>query len=342
MQDRILRILGEKSKSHPAHSMRRPRRAAGHGFGLRCWVALFSTLGCLHVRARPPQVDGSQALQFVRGIVAIAPRHSGTDGARQAARWIREHCRDLGAAARMDQWEEETAHGRKTFQNVIAVIPGRSANRVIVGSHYDGKYLPDVPDFPGANDSGSSTGLLLEMIRVLADAPEPPPLTLEFAFFDGEECYERYGPKDGLHGSKRHAADVRKRLKNYVAMILLDMIGDRQLTVTLPRDSDPRLARLLLEEAAERGWERHFGWFRRGTIIDDHKPFADIGLPAINVIDFEYGPGNSYWHTPEDTMDKLSPRSLEIIGNTVMGLLWQLGEEFNTPDATDPETAPSP
>ncbi|MDT8391291.1 MAG: M28 family peptidase [Lentisphaeria bacterium] len=275
----------------------------------------------------PPDIDGAAALEKVTQLLRFSPRDSGTENARKAAEWIAAQCRDTGAITTMDTWKETTDTGEVTFRNVIAVVPGASRQRIIVGSHYDTKKLPNVPDFQGANDSGSSTGLLLEMIRTIQTAGTRPPFTLECVFFDGEECVNTYTERDGLHGSRRHAAGIKQanRVKDYRAMILLDMIGDKDLTVTLPSDTPPALLNRLLTAAARHHVESKFTMSRH-PIIDDHVPFAAIGIPAMDIIDFQYGPGNAYWHTAADTLDKLSAKSLDIIGKVVLTMIWDMTE----------------
>jgi hypothetical protein len=277
--------------------------------------------------AEAPVVDGRRALDKVRQLVAISPRDSGTENARKAAVWIAAQCRELGTKPEVDSWEEETANGKMSFHNVKAVVPGRRERRLILGSHFDTKRLPSIPGFQGANDSGSSTGLLLEIMRVIRASAEPPPFTLEFMFFDGEECVREYGPRDGLHGSRRRAKQLAEadEVDQYEGMILLDMVGDADLTVTLSPDTPPELGTVLLQAAAAQRVGEHFS-FHRSRILDDHVPFAEIGIQAVNVIDFHYGPENSYWHTAGDTMDKLSAESLQTVGNVVLETIWRLAE----------------
>ncbi len=292
-------------------------------------LAVVARLGAAQAPAAPataPRIDGQRALRTVAEFIAISPRDSGTANAAAAADWLAERCRQLGAETLVDRWQEDTDFGPKTFANVVAVLPGQSPKRVLVGSHYDTKVMPDVPNFQGANDSGSSTGVLLEMLQTFQEQAIVPPYTLEFVFFDGEEAVQTYTPGDGLHGSRRHARQIRDRqaVDHYLAMVLLDMIGDRDLKVTFPSDTPTALAKLAFAAAAELGVGRHFGYFKGGRIIDDHVPFMEIGMPAINFIDFEYGPNNAFWHTAEDTLDKLSARSLEIVGNVALRLIWGL------------------
>lgn len=271
-----------------------------------------------------PEIDGERALRLTAELAAIRPRHSGTSGAAEAAAWLRDQCAATGCEVRIDVWDEQTPAGMTTFRNVIATRPGKIKKRVLLGSHYDTKYLPEVADFVGANDSASSSALLLELMRVMVAYPETSDYSLEFVFFDGEECRVRYSVGDGLHGSRRHAEQIAAagRVGEYAAMILLDMIGDKDLTVTIPLNTDRGLARRVLQIAERRGVRKYFGYYPQG-IIDDHVPFAEVGMPVVNLIDFEYGPDNRYWHTAEDTLDKLSATSLKIVGEVVVELLSQ-------------------
>ncbi|MDZ4198915.1 MAG: M28 family peptidase, partial [Kiritimatiellia bacterium] len=273
-----------------------------------------------------PALDGNRALSEVAAFVELGLRDAGTEGAARAAEYLRERLLALGVEARIDEFTEVTVTGQLPFRNVIGRLPGRGDGLIILGSHFDTKAgMGD--GFQGANDSGSSTGLLLELARVLAAGPVMGP-EIQFAFFDGEECQVAYGPNDGLHGSRKMARDLvaSGRRSDVLAVLVLDMIGDRDLTVTLPRNATPRLLSLAFEAARAEEARRHFSLFR-SEILDDHVPFLEQGMPAIVLIDFEYGhaPGlNDYWHTLEDSMDKLSAESLDIVGRVVLRMIRML------------------
>lgn len=270
----------------------------------------------------PPAVDGANALRLATAFTALGPRPAGSPGAQQAAVWITARCREYGYVPEVDTWTEAPAGTALTFRNVLACLPGRAPGRILIASHYDTKLLPEAPGFAGANDSASSTGLLLELMRAFARLqPAWAGPTLEFAFFDGEECLDHYSATDGLRGSSRLAARLRTTgtAKEYRAMILLDMVGDRDLKLTLPVDTEPGLARRLLRLAERRNWDSHVG-FHSGAMLDDHIPFQELGIPAVDLIDFAYGPDNSWWHTVEDTTDKLSAASLAGVGQLAADL----------------------
>ncbi len=264
----------------------------------------------------PDRVDGRRALEEVAALVALGPRDAGTPGAARAAAHIRARLEAAGVEAHIEEFEDDTPRGRMVFRNVIGRRPGGRQGLVILGSHYDTKSgMPE--GFEGANDSGSSTGLLIELARIFAAGSETGP-EIWLAFLDGEECVIEYGPRDGLHGSRHLARALVEsgRAKDVRAVLVLDMIGDRDLTVTLPRNQTPDLLRRILDAARAENAREYFRLVPY-TILDDHEPFLQAGMPAALLIDFEYGsaPGrNDYWHSAEDRLDKLSAESLARIG----------------------------
>lgn len=270
----------------------------------------------------PRALSGSRAFEEVQRLVARGRRDAGTPGAAMAAGHLAGRLREAGVSVEIDSFEDRRPHGTAVFYNVIGTIPGRHKEWVIFGAHFDTKSgMPEA--FQGANDSGSGCGVLIEMARVLqAHAPLEFPVML--AFFDGEECRYRYGPHDGLHGSRRLAEQVTagSRKRPVRAMILLDMVGDKDLTITLPRNSDKDLLLNTFEAAEALGFRDRFSLFQ-GDILDDHVPFLERGIPAVNFIDFEFGshPGrNDYWHTAEDRMEHIRAESLEIAGRVALQL----------------------
>jgi len=276
----------------------------------------------------PRVLDADNALAEARALVALSPRAAGTPGARQAAGHLLVRLQAAGVQATLDAFTDETPAGKKTFWNVMGVIPaaGRRAAKapwIFLGSHFDTKSGLGA-GFEGANDSASSSGLLLELARVLQVAG-PLPVNIGIAFFDGEECRHSYTAHDGLHGSVHavQALCLNRRTDQVRAVIILDMIGDSDLTVTIPRNSTSDLtARVFRAAAAEK--VRHKFALMAGALLDDHQPFLEAGMPSVDLIDFEYGsaPGrNDYWHTPQDTLDKLSAESLGIVGRVVIRVL---------------------
>lgn len=273
--------------------------------------------------------NAANAFVEVKALTAIMPRHSGSPGAQKAAEHLLSRLRATGIEASPDEFEEETPAGKILFRNVLGILPGKNtegrpaAQWIIIGAHYDAKRGIS-ENFEGANDSGSGVGVLLELARVVKNSSGRP-VNFLFTFFDGEECVGRYGKNDGLHGSRRLAEQLVKdgRAAKVSAVIILDMVGDRDLNITIPRNSALSLVSALFGAAKAEGTRDKFTLWSR-EILDDHQPFLSAGMPAIDIIDFEYGSArgqNDYWHTPEDTVDKLSVQSLELVGRTTLRLL---------------------
>ncbi len=272
-----------------------------------------------------PDDAGIRMFAYASEFVKTSPRDAGSPGAARASRWIAQELKRMGLRPEADCWTENTAHGRKTFCNVYVDFPGASGQTVLLAGHYDTK--SGIPGFLGANDSASGVAVLLELARALAAHPLPG-TEIRLACLDGEECAVQYGPRDGLHGSRRWAADLEASgdLPRIRAFILLDMVGDADLTPTLPRNCAPALLHLAFEAARAEGIRNRVSLFP-GPVLDDHVPFHDRGVPALDLIDFQYGsaPGlNDYWHTPADTPDKLSAASLALAARLALRIAFSL------------------
>ncbi len=274
---------------------------------------------------RPPPEAGIRMFAYTSEFVKTSPRDAGTLGAARASKWIAQELRRMGLKPRSDVWTESTPFGSKTFCNIYADIPGEIPDVVLFGSHYDTKAgLGE--GFQGANDGGSSTGILLGLAEHLAGRKPRLRHTVRFAFFDGEECFgETYRDNDGLHGSRRMADQfARDREKTpLAAAIILDMVGDKNLKIEIPRNVSPWLARIAMEESAARAETADVS-LASTMILDDHLPFILNRFSAIDLIDFEYGsaPGrHDYWHTLEDSIDKISPDSLYKAGSLALAML---------------------
>ena len=266
------------------------------------------------------QFDGQRAFAELKDLLALGLRDSGTPGAEAAAKHLAARLQAAGVEARIDEFTESSPCGSTVYRNVIGRLPGTGEGLILLCSHYDTKSgMP--AGFEGANDSGSSSAAVLELARMMAKGPSVPP-EIWFVFFDGEECMEHYGPGDGLRGSDHLAQQlVREGRANQVrGVILLDMIGDKDLSVTLPRNSTPALAAAVFEAARAENARSKFSLYPY-EVGDDHEPFFLRGMPAVDIIDFQYGsqPGaNDYWHNAEDRIDKISPDSLATIGRVVV------------------------
>lgn len=269
---------------------------------------------------------GTNALAQISSFVqACTPRDAMTPGAERAAQWLKDKLISSGLKnATLDTFNDKTPHGDRTFHNVEAILPGQSTRTILLLSHFDTKSGIGQA-FQGANDGASSTGLLLELARIIA-ASGTPRDTIHIAFLDGEECSINFDAQDGLHGSRHLARKLKSQKKDIAAVILVDMIGDRDLHIQLPHNGTGSLRACALRAADATGDRDHISLYD-GMILDDHQPFLDAGFPAVDLIDFEYGDApekNNYWHTTSDTLDKLSAKSLTITGRIVLEMINQL------------------
>jgi Zn-dependent M28 family amino/carboxypeptidase len=276
-------------------------------------VALLAVVGVARAGDAPPRVDGAAALRHVERLVAIGPRVAGTPGAERARAYITGEVKKLGVKVDVRAFEAETPHGRLQLANVVAVVPGRRREIILLGGHYDTKYFQDFR-FVGANDGGSSAALLIELARRLAAAPRE--YTYWMVWFDGEEARVSWTATDSLYGSRRLAAELSRDGRLPRAMVLVDMIGDRDLGILRDTYSTPWLMNLIWATAARLGHGRHF-LSTAMAVEDDHAPFLRAGVPAALLIDFDYPP----WHTADDTLDKVSAQSLAVVGDVVLGAL---------------------
>ena len=277
-------------------------------------AAAMALAASIAVAAERPQFDGAAALKHVERLVAIGPRVAGTSGGARAREYIvGELKRIAGVQVQVKAFDADTPHGRVSMANVIAVLPGRRPDVVMVAGHYDTKLFKQF-QFVGANDGGSSTGLLLELARRLAVRPRD--YTYWLVWFDGEEARGAWTDRDSLYGSRRLATDLARDKRLPRALILVDMIGDRDLAIRREAHSALWLTQIIWDAAARLGHGRHF---LRDTIPveDDHVPFLRVGVPSTLLIDFDFPP----WHTAADTLDKLSADSLTVVGQTLLEAL---------------------
>jgi glutaminyl-peptide cyclotransferase len=283
--------------------------------------AAFFLTGC-DLISQP--LSGNRALKEVELLVEISPRDSGTAGANQAAQHIASRLTSFGYRPTVNPFLANCPKGETPFFNVIAERKGLRDEWIVIGSHFDTKSGIG-PKFQGANDSGSSTGLVLELARYLQQ--HRPDLSILFAFFDGEECMVQYSNCDGLQGSRQLAQRLKNSGRKIHGVIILDMVGDKDLTLTIPSNVDYKLLGHAFDAAQEMGQRDRLMMY--SAMLDDHCPFIEAGYPAIDLIDFFYGssPGlNDFWHTPEDSLDKLSPESLQFTGDLVLNMIHRISQ----------------
>jgi glutaminyl-peptide cyclotransferase len=269
-------------------------------------------------RAARPDFDGGRAYEHVRQIVAFGPRPAGSVALANSRRYITGQLAKSGIKAVEQAFDADTPVGRIRMVNLVATIPGASGERLAFAGHYDTKLFRRFR-FVGANDGGSSTAFLIELGRVLANRKNA--FTTELLFLDGEEATVEWTGSDHTYGSRHYVENARRTgsLAGLRALILVDMIGDRDLRIRREAASTAWLADILWASARRLGLDSIF--VNESTPIeDDHVPFLQAGVPAVDLIDLEYPP----WHTAGDTLDQVSARSLQQVGDVVLDALPQI------------------
>lgn len=265
--------------------------------------------------------SGDHALEYTRKAVAFGPRPPGSPAIKQLQAYILAQIASHGATASTDDFNATTPKGSVPMRNIIARYPGKSGKAIVISGHYDTKTLPG---FVGANDGGSSTGFLLALLETLQGAPRQDDVWV--VFLDGEEAYGEWSETDSLYGS-RHLAQkwlsdgTSTKVK---ALINIDMIGDKDLKLVYDMNSAPALRTMVWDTAGRLGFSAQFPRDNPMEMGDDHQPFIRAGIKALDVIDFDYGPGNTYWHNTRDSMDKLSANSFRIVGTVIQNVIPQL------------------
>jgi hypothetical protein len=265
--------------------------------------------------AAPPAFDGARAFDHVRELVAIGPRVAGTPGAATARAYIRKELAKLNVRIEEQSFQADTPVGRAQMVNLRAFLPGdASQGRLIVAGHYDTKRFDDMT-FVGANDGGSSAAFLIELARVLAARRNAR--QIELLFLDGEEAVIAWEGDDNTYGSRHYVDAVRSAgtLKDIRALVLVDMVGDRDLQIKRESQSTPWLTDIIWRAARE--LKRREFVEESTPINDDHLPFLAAGVPAADVIDLDY----AWWHTSGDTLDKVSADSLKVVGEVLLRAL---------------------
>lgn len=278
--------------------------------------------------------DGQRAFEHVRKQVDIGPRPAGSAELAQARDYITGELKSYGLNVATDEWTATTPIGPRKMVNITATLEGETPEIIILSSHYDTKYYKNMR-FVGANDGGSSTGAVLEMARVLKSNNPKPRFTYRFVFFDGEEafcegwdqCKNPDGP-DNTYGSRRYVAQLQKQneLQRVRAMILLDMIGYSNLMFGRDEElSTPWLVDIVWQTAREMGYSKNFVNLPESVGGDDHKPFHDAGVVCMDIIQLENYP---FWHTEDDTLDKISAQSLKVVGDVVLASLPRIEQKL--------------
>ena len=274
--------------------------------------------------ARPKlwtEISGEKALAHVQRLVDFGPRPAGSEAIEKSRSYIKQELKTSGWNVSEQQVTENTPRGPIRFVNLIARFGNNATldGLFLLCSHYDTKVF-DTFRFVGANDGGSSTGLLLELARVLAEQPRLAE-KIELAFFDGEEAFENFSDIDGIYGSRHFAHGLAQSAtaKSFRGGILFDMIGDRFLKVTVPPNSPPNIARDIFASAGALNLRNYFTYLDQ-DVTDDHTTLNAVGIPVIDLIDFRF----NYWHTADDTIDKISAQALQIVGSVALYYLSEI------------------
>jgi glutaminyl-peptide cyclotransferase len=260
-------------------------------------------------------INSARAFQYVKEFVSIGSRPPGSPGHAKAEQYIKS--RLAGDTVEVDSFIAKTPVGEFPIHNIIAKFPGKKDGIIVIAGHYETNY-PLPREFVGANDGGSTTGLMLELANQFRGKPNDG-YSIWLLWTDGEEAFVKWSGTDSLYGTKHLAAKWKQdgTAAKIKAFILLDMIGDADLDIQRDNNSTPWLSDLVYQAASSLGYQSHF--FQQTTAIeDDHIPFARIGIPVVDIIDIDYGYANAYHHTTQDTLDKLSPKSLAIAGDVVL------------------------
>ena len=266
----------------------------------------------------PPalKVNGQKAYQNLKDFVALGPRYLGSQGHARAEQFILAHLK--GAQIEQDKFNVQTAVGPFAMNNIIAKFPGKKDGVIVIAGHYDTIYPLRNTNFIGANDGGSDVGLMLEIASQLRTHP-PDGYSIWLLFTDGEEATVEWTDADSLYGSRHLAGEWSEdgTAAKVRAFLLLDMVGDKYLDLDHETSSTPWLADVVFRASQRLGQESHFS-DRNSPVQDDHLPFRAVGIPVDDIIDFDYGFQNIYHHTTQDTPDKCSAASLQIVGDIVM------------------------
>jgi hypothetical protein len=275
--------------------------------------------------AAAAKFDSGRAWEHLRQLIAIGPRPAGSPAIEQTRTYIKAQLAAAGLTISDQAWDDETPLGKVHMVNLIASIPGPRKDRLVITGHYDTKLIRQFR-FVGANDGGSSAAFLIELARVLKARKNA--LTVDIVFLDGEEavCQNwddcgKPGAPDNTYGS-RHYVGVARRdgtLSTMKAMVLVDMIADRDLQIRRDANSTRWLTDAIWDAAKRLDLDSYFV-AESTRVEDDHLPFVQAGVPSVDIIDLDYEP----WHTAKDTLDAVSARSLQVVGDALLAALPQI------------------
>jgi len=287
--------------------------------------------GCQESAPPPREFDGAQALKYIETQLAFGPRIPGSAGHARMAAWLDSLLRRRADSVVVQRWTHVNRRGDSLpMVNLLARFNPAATSRVLFLAHWDTRPRADAPGsrdttvpVPGANDGGSGVAILLGMADALKKLP--PETGVDLLFVDGEDygSFDAGQDQDVLIGSRYYAAHLPPGERPLFA-VLFDMIGDRDLRI--PREGNsvtgaPDVVDMVWAQAEKQGHGDIFVPADTGPITDDHVPLQQVGIRAIDLIDLDYGPGNSWHHSPDDTIDKVSQASLQVVGDVAMALV---------------------
>jgi hypothetical protein len=270
--------------------------------------------------------DSNRAWTDLERQVAFGPRPAGSPALAECRQYIEAQLKAIDVAYREQPFDAMTPAGVIRMVNVIGTIPGRRSERIVLATHYDTKRFREFR-FLGASDAASSTAAVLELARVLKNRQNE--YTIELLFLDGEEAVNtEWRDPDNTYGSKYYvrAAQQAGTLGGLKALILLDMIGDRDLDIRPDTNSARWLNSIVWSAAARLGYGSTF-IPQDFTVEDDHLPFVEAGVPSIDIIDLDF----PQWHTAQDDLEHVSARSLQIVGDVVLDALPAIEQQLAAP-----------
>lgn len=299
-----------------AHGCPAERSSASKRKALWCQGIVLLALVVSALQAPAESFNAARAMQYTREVTAFGPRPIGSPNHKKLENYILAHLKN-------DQVEEDaftasTPEGKFPVRNIIAKFPGARDGVIVIAGHYDTNYPLRNTGYVGANDGGSSTAILLELANQLRGKKRDG-YSVWLFWTDGEEAVQTWSATDSLYGARHLAGKWQKAgtLKNIKAFLVADMIGDADLNIDRDASSTLWLEDMILKAATDLGYQSHF-FARTIAVEDDHLPFVQLGVPSADLIDLDYGYGNVFHHTPQDTLDKLSPKSIEIVGNVIL------------------------
>jgi len=272
-------------------------------------------------------INGQRAFKHVEKLVSFGPHPSGSKALGDVQTYIRNHLTKSGLQVMEKDFLASTPIGSIPMKNIIGILEGKRSQIIMLATHYDTKRFSEFK-FVGANDGCSGTGLLLELAAALAAGQKKPDCSLWFVFFDGEEAILQWSSDDSLYGSRHLVKELKEQgsLSLVRSVILLDMVGDQDLTICREAYSTKWLQDLIWSVASQMNYQQYFRECSQ-QVMDDHWPLLQEGISAVDIIDFQYGgsePPGVYWHTAQDTLDKVSAESLQVVGEVVYKSIFQV------------------